>query len=286
LNLPNFCRSHNKNRISFLNITFLAGIAIALVGCAGFQKRKECEKVNWFEHGFQVAMKGKKLASDSLAGDCVKVEALVRFDELDKGFKAGMAKYCIPETAYSMGREGSHFSFENCEEKLPALRAQHKKGVTDFCRPESAYQAGVKGWEYNNICPKETEDAFLNRYRKGRQVFLNVEIDKLERDAERMEDEARRLERDQTELRYQLSYLSRNVVIRKETSRDRFSKKEKIEIGSAADEYDSRRNDLEWRIRNLQHDINAKYQKRDEIKNQIGKYRAEAIQLMSYGEGQ
>lgn len=286
MNFLNLLGCRLKQNFSFLTFPILILSITGLVGCAGFQKRKECEKVNWFEHGFQVAMKGKKLASDSLAGDCVKVEALVRFDELDKGFKAGMAKYCIPETAYSMGREGSHFSFENCEEKLTLLRAQHKKGVTDFCRPEGGYQAGVKGWEYNNICPKETEGAFLNRYRKGRQIFLNVEIDKLERDAERMEDEARRLEREQTELRYQLSYLSRNVVIRKETSRDRYSKKEKIEIGSSADEYDSRRSDLEWRIRNLQHDISSKYQKRDEIKDQIGKYRSEAIQLMSYGEGE
>ena len=76
-------------------------LTMQMFGCASYFKRKECEKINWFDHGQSVAMRGDRLNADKAVNECRKVEADISETQLDLGFKSGMQKYCDPTNACS-----------------------------------------------------------------------------------------------------------------------------------------------------------------------------------------
>ncbi len=85
-------------------------LMLSLTSCASYFKRKECESINWFEHGKKVAMRGEWLNSDKTVSECRKVEAHIQESQLDQGFKNGMERYCSPTAAYMTGKGGDLFS--------------------------------------------------------------------------------------------------------------------------------------------------------------------------------
>lgn len=81
-------------------------LATLLSGCTTYFTRKECERTNWFQHGYDVAMKGKRLDADEHVKTCQSVEAKMSWGDLDTGFKAGMAKYCTEDNVFAVGKSG------------------------------------------------------------------------------------------------------------------------------------------------------------------------------------
>lgn len=196
--------------------------AISLIGCASYFKKKDCEAINWFEHGKKVALSGKWLNSDSVVSECRKVEAEMSESALDQGFKNGMQQYCSSENSYLVGKSGDTFSRDLCEgPQINVLLNQHKKGLADYCAKSNGYNAGISGKKYSGLCPKDLEPAFLPEYRKGRKKFVETliankkaEISEIERkisskqaDLWSEESRLRHLEMDKNSLESQKSSL-------------------------------------------------------------------------------
>ncbi len=148
-----------------------------LCSCASYFLRKECEKINWFDYGYNIAMSGKRLNGDQYLNECRKAEAQVQESQLDLGFKSGMSNYCKPEVVFANGKKGQFFSSDFCDPgQVKMLMSKHAEGVQVFCEPGSAYTFGTTGGTYNQICPKEKEDAFVKEYRRGRKKYLSASI--------------------------------------------------------------------------------------------------------------
>jgi len=163
-------------------------VALNLVACASYFKRKECESTNWFEHGKSVALRGEWLNSDKLVGECRKVEAEIQESQLDKGFKNGMQRYCTADNSYQTGKKGELFSRDLCEgPEINMLLGQYKKGISDYCAKANGQTAGASGKKYQNVCPKELESAFLVEYRKGRKRYVQSMIDTRQEDVRNLE---------------------------------------------------------------------------------------------------
>lgn len=178
----------------------MAVVALNLVACASYFKRKECESTNWFDHGKSVALRGEWLASDKLVSECRKVEAEIQESQLDQGFKNGMQRYCTPDNSYKTGKEGSMFSRDLCDgPEINVLLQNYRRGVTDYCAKTNGQNAGASGKKYQNICPKELEPAFLVEYRKGRKKYVQAMITS-------REDEVRDIDSKLTSKRHQMGY--------------------------------------------------------------------------------
>jgi hypothetical protein len=152
-------------------------LLIYLIGCVSYFKRKECEQVNWYEYGHQIAMSGKILESDKFLNDCRKAEADIGESKLDLGYKAGRDVYCTMDGIYNTGKNGHPFSYELCDHlSRQKVKSRHLEGLAVFCKPENAYSFAAKGGVYEKVCPEEKELIFLKEYNKGRKVFLDASI--------------------------------------------------------------------------------------------------------------
>lgn len=155
-----------------IQILFLTMIAAVLSGC-GMLTRHQCEKVNWFERGQSLALRGQYPQNDPQLKECRKAKAEIDESQLDLGFKRGRDLYCQPERAFITGKEGQALSPDICEQSIvKALLKKHAEGVRAFCVPESGKQLGASGKEYNTICPGDLEAPFKAAYSKARKGYL------------------------------------------------------------------------------------------------------------------
>jgi hypothetical protein len=183
------------------------------ISCSSYFTRKGCEKVNWFQHAYDVAMNGKRLGEDGRIRECEKAETEINSAELDKGFKSGMQTYCKPETALAKGANGDSFNFDFCDSYLtPKLKAQHAEGIKKFCSPEMAYSFASSGGIYKNQCPDYMEKQYQVRYRAGRKVYLKSEINKAESEILSLDLEVRDNQAQRNQLNTRLALLPRRTV--------------------------------------------------------------------------
>lgn len=149
-----------------------------LCSCASYMKRKSCESTDWYQHGYDIAMKGTYVTGDNLVEECKKVDANINESQLDQGFKAGRDNYCKPEIAYQTGKKGDFLSAEMCDPNMKMiLISKHTEGVKTYCSVENGYDAGASGKKYNQICPAEMEKKWMPEYKRGRKKYLSVKAD-------------------------------------------------------------------------------------------------------------
>lgn len=140
--------------------------------CTSYFVRKDCEKLNWYQVGYDAALRGERISNDSQVNQCRKVEAEISESQLDLGFKAGMGRYCQADGAYQTGRAGDTFNSEFCDpNQLSLLTQKHKEGLTAYCN--DGMSAGTSGKKYKNVCPPNLEKGFLPEYKKGRKKYLS-----------------------------------------------------------------------------------------------------------------
>ena len=255
--------------------------ALSLAGCASYFKRKECEKTNWYQHGHNVAMTGKRLDADDFVKQCQKVEADVSFTELDTGFKAGMSKYCTGDNVFQVGKAGKPFSYDMCDgESEKKMRAQYTKGLQIFCTPSNGYRFGTTGGIYQNVCPSGGEEAWLSEYRKGRKIYLNAAIGEKEREAQRLNSELARLESRRQMLSHQQATLNRATTKSKKRVLDMRTGTYQEQSSEATDEDSKRRADeLSHQITSLNHEINQTRKKYEDLNSEVSKMRTEMATL-------
>ncbi|MGZ3692154.1 MAG: DUF2799 domain-containing protein, partial [Pseudobdellovibrio sp.] len=113
---------------------------IFIFGCASYFKRQSCESTNWFTYGENVALEGRRLTGDQFINECNQAGADIADADLDRGFKSGMEKYCLPEIALQNGKNGNYFNEEMCTgQGLSQLRNLHHQGVLQYCDKSNGY---------------------------------------------------------------------------------------------------------------------------------------------------
>ena len=113
----------------------LAGIVVVsslMTGCATLSQA-ECQNANWRAIGFEDGAKGSLPA---------------RIGQ----HREACAKYGIVP-------------------HLQQYRAGHHEGIWQFCTPRRGFLLGRKGDNYNGVCPRELETAFLDSYRAGKKLY-------------------------------------------------------------------------------------------------------------------
>lgn len=260
----------------------LLTVCFGMLGCASYLKRKQCEGINWFEHGKAIAMQGKYLNADSMVNECRKVEAEMQETQLDLGFKSGRQTYCSPNHAYSVGKDGDLYPRELCEgPQVNILAAEHKKGINDYCKKTNGYKAGASGKKYGNVCPQEMENAFLGEYRKGRIKYVETMIENNNQDIRNIENN---IHSARSEL-----YVSQREVSTLESQKS-FLEMQKIHAGTSNPQlslqYDNQINSLDSNIRSAKYKVSGKENdirsletKRNNLLKEISDYRSEIPSL-------
>ena len=114
--------------------------ALALAGCATGMSEDECLTADWRTLGERDGAYGEEPEKfNERAARCEKFDIVADL------------------TAYKEGRE---------------------RGLESYCTPQSGYDTGLRGDVYRDVCPPETEAAFLAEYEIGRQLYtLTKEYD-------------------------------------------------------------------------------------------------------------
>ena len=100
---------------------------------------------------------------------------------------------------YSTDRFGSHrkaCAKHGVSANLAEYQRGHAQGVEVFCQPSRGFDYGASGGNYNGVCPTLLEDAFLDAYRVGHQLYTlranvssaNSRIYSLEAEQDRVDD--------------------------------------------------------------------------------------------------
>ena len=243
----------------FLKITGVLLLTFIYSSCTSYFVRKECEQMNWYQTGFDIALRGDRISNDEKVSKCRKVEAEISESQLDTGFKAGMNRYCMPDTVYQTGKSGELFNAEFCDSSnMSLLQKKHTEGNRAYC--SDGYTAGISGKKYKNVCQADMETTFMPTYRTGRKKFLDGKIQVA--DAKKRE-----LTLELDKLSYEKRILdSRRGVL-------------PIIQSCQPDPYVSERSNLDSRLRSVDSDISSKDYQRRTLDKEISEYQAEALTL-------
>ena len=239
-----------------LNIFFAIFL---LSSCTSFLIRQECDKINWYQHGQDVAMRGDRPANDEMVMKCRRAEADMEESKLDQGFKAGMALYCQPDSVYQTGKNGDNFNTEFCDtSNMNLLKKRHADGIKGYC--VSGSTAGLSGKKYKNVCTAEQEKKFLPEYRSGRKKYLSSMMQNSLNKQRSVESDINRLSHNRSSLQHRLAMIP-------------------VASGAAADPYINERNSLNNQVWSLNSEINSKERERNEIKKEVDEYQREMATL-------
>jgi hypothetical protein len=175
-------------------------------GCANFFIRQECQKLNWYQLGYDAALRGDRISNDPQINRCRKAEAEISESQLDVGFKAGMSRYCQPETAYQTGKQGDTLNSDFCDSNIIGLLTQkHKLGNLAYCA--DGLNAGLSGKKYKNVCTAESEKTFMPAYKQGRKKYLTSLLTVAENSKRENNIEASRFSSEKNILDRRISYM-------------------------------------------------------------------------------
>ncbi len=140
------------------------------LGCATYTK-SQCENFNWEDVGYKSALRGE-----------TQNEATFHFQ-----------KTCAKDHQVQLNES--------------QFLQGYQRGLKLFCSPEGGQVIGKKGTIYKGICPKESEEAFLKSYDRGRVDFLTKRVDELEGTVSRLRSDLSRKDSEIFSLESQLNTL-------------------------------------------------------------------------------
>lgn len=256
----------------------LLAVAFTTSSCTNWMIRQECEKVNWYEHGYKVAMSGKRLSGDAEVDRCRKAEYDLPEQQLDLGFKAGMSNYCKPEIVYATGKSGDFFNTDLCDPgQANPLRARHAEGVRAYCAAGNAYGAGASGKKYQSICPQDLEPAFLPEYKRGRKKYLNTLISQAQRQEQQLDRQLLDNERQRANLTTQMALLPRARDVRERVynnSTGTFTEQTRTEDPAAR-----QRERLTNEMNGVENSIRSQRQQQERLREEISQHERELATL-------
>ncbi len=266
---------------SLLYVLLVLFLGLELAGCASYFKRKECEKTNWFQHGYDVAMSGKRLDADDFSKQCQKADAKMSFSDMDTGFKAGMSKYCSGDNVFQVGKSGKPFSYDMCDgENLKKMRAHWDEGIKLFCQKDNAYHFGAGGGVYQNVCPKFLETAWLPEYRRGRKVYLQAMIEEKTRLVSQLESRNMSLENQRMQLNYQRAALQGRTIVQVDNVTDPATGRMHQQTKIVPDPNAQREaDDLTSQVNSVGYQIDGNRQQENTLNQEINSMRTEMLSL-------
>ena len=110
----------------------LIGAVMMLMGCSSMSE-KECLATDWRTVGYEDGVAGR-------SGDRI-------------------------------GRYREQCSEHGVAPSLSEYQAGREQGLREFCKPVNGFRVGARGAVYNGVCPADTDDAFLDAYQSGRQLY-------------------------------------------------------------------------------------------------------------------
>lgn len=110
----------------------LIGAVMMLMGCSSMSE-KECLATDWRTVGYEDGVAGR-------SGDRI-------------------------------GRYREQCSEHGVAPSLSEYQAGREQGLREFCKPVNGFRVGARGAAYNGVCPADTDDAFLDAYQSGRQLY-------------------------------------------------------------------------------------------------------------------
>lgn len=138
-------------------------LAAGLTGCASMSEQ-ECLTADWHDQGMREALAGKPRTALN--------------DDREACAKVGV----VPDEARYM--------------------AGYAVGIRQFCTPENGAQWGLAGRSYQNSCPADLQQGFVNQYRDGRKVYDSRQsIDRLNNQMRTKEQELDKAKDDKTRSR-------------------------------------------------------------------------------------
>lgn len=263
-----------RNASRFIGVV---SICLSLASCTSYFVRKDCEKTDWFEFGKGVAMSGNRLSGNGFVRRCEEAESNINYTALDQGFKKGMSDYCQPATVSAIGRRGEFFSTEMCDgENIRSLKAQHQKGVESYCQKSNGIAAGATGKKYNQICPKNLEDAFLIEFNKGRKKFLSASIAQAQNEIDDVENSINSLMSRKQSYITELAMVGNGQVVRRETKYDPMTRTYREETSVQEDPTSKDRRDrLTSDMRSVDRSVEEKREQQQELRKRIRELNAE-----------
>lgn len=252
-------------------------LAFGLTGCANYFMRKSCESINWYQHGFDLAMKGQRISNDDKVLACRKAEADVKEGQLDQGFKAGMSQYCRPEIVHQTGKNGENFNLDLCDPgQGRILLAKHREGVKEFCAQDNGFQVGASGKVYNKICPPEMEKAFLKEYNRGRKKYLQAMVSESMAKSHDLDRQASEKDQQVRNLQYQMSLIpSPSTIVHRNTSPSGYV----TQSSSTEDPHAEKRRNIEWELSRRNNEAQDLRNKQKEVREDLYKYQRELTTL-------
>ena len=231
----------------------------SLTSCSSYMIRQECEKLNWYQVGYDAAMRGERISNDDSVSRCRKADAEMSETQLDVGFKAGMSKYGQPDTVFQTGKNGDLFNTDFCDGgQANVLRSRHEKGLQAYCQSSNGINAGTSGRKYKNVCSQDLEKNFLPQYKIGRKRYLNGMIRNSESKLSETDRDLSRLQNQKRSLDSQLSLMP-------------YAK------AGEGDPYSARRNDLQNQSWQIGSQLNVKEQQKSKLQKELDELKHELI---------
>lgn len=254
-----------------IGLTSIASLFV-FAGCASYFKRQECQAKNWYQYGFDLAMKGQRISNDNFVAECRKAEAEFSEADLDRGFKAGMSNYCKPEIVFQTGKNGENLNLDLCDPGQGRfLKSRHTDGVKAFCDPKNAFQVGASGRTYNKICPADLEKNFLPEYSRGRKKYLTAMVQETQGKVSDLDRRVNERDREARNLQTQLALIPppQTVINRTVTPAGMVEKKE------TSDPYQERRDRVTSDLRRSENDVHELQTQQQALREELYKYSRE-----------
>lgn len=155
-----------------------------LSGCASHLSQQQCLATNWQEVGFNDGSEGQ--AQRDLSGaiqDCQKFQLAVDTKGYQRGWLAGMKKYCTPtsDLGLSDGRAGNPYSnilqrTSRCQSANLSLNTNYYKngyntGLQSFCTYENGQNFALQGKDAPDVCTGALRSQFMRGWQAGAKQF-------------------------------------------------------------------------------------------------------------------
>jgi hypothetical protein len=155
-----------------------------LSGCASHLSQQQCLATNWQEVGFKDGTEGQ--AQRDLSGaiqDCQKFQLAVDTRAYQRGWLAGMQKYCTPsyDLGLTDGRAGNPYSnilqrASRCQSANLSLNTNnykrgHNTGLQSFCTYENGQNFALQGKDAPDVCTQGLRVNFTRGWQAGAKQF-------------------------------------------------------------------------------------------------------------------
>ncbi|MGL4250750.1 MAG: DUF2799 domain-containing protein [Aeromonas sp.] len=108
----------------------LLSLPVLLAGCSALSE-DECRTMSWYNLGYQDGSQGKtRMTTRDYVSSCSEYGLRVDEAEWKRGYDKGLELYCIPELAYSKGKEGQTY-LGVCPNDASFLK-QYQRGYEEY----------------------------------------------------------------------------------------------------------------------------------------------------------